>query len=148
MLGLDKTILCFDYGDKRTGIAVVYRGTSIAIPVGTVETERLKNGDYLNDLIKEKAVNLIVVGEPLSLDGGDTESTRKARNFANTIKELTGLEVILFDERLTTKASERGIENKQSKNLYKVRDVDSASAVIILQGYIDYILNYKKYGAE
>ena len=144
MSGLDITILCFDYGDKRTGIAVAYKGTSVAVPVRTVGTEKLKDYDYLNNLIKEKDAGIVVVGEPLSLDGGETESTRKARDFAKSVEELTGIEVVLFDERLTTKVSERGIGDKRDGNLFKPKDINSASAVIILQGYIDYILNYKK----
>jgi len=141
--GLEKTIICFDYGDKRTGIAVAYKGTSVAVPVGTVETKDLVDRDYLNRLIKEKKAGLIIVGDPVSLRSEETESTRKAREFAEKVKVLSGLDVVMFDERLTTRLSERGVGRAKDKVRFRPKDIDSASAVIILQGYIDLIMREK-----
>ena len=143
MAGLEKTIICFDYGDKRTGIAVAYKGTSVAVPVGTVETKDLVDRDYLNRLIKEKKAGLIIVGDPVSLRSEETESTRKAREFAEKVKVLSGLDVVMFDERLTTRLSERGVGRAKDKVRLRPKDIDSASAVIILQGYIDLIMREK-----
>ncbi|HEC79995.1 MAG TPA: Holliday junction resolvase RuvX [Firmicutes bacterium] len=81
---------------------------------------------------------MIVVGDPLSLSREITESTRKARAFAEMIRSITGVEVKMFDERLTTKQAMDGLKTRRGKKI-SVRDIDASSAVIILQCYIQSI---------
>ncbi|RLC43153.1 MAG: Holliday junction resolvase RuvX [Candidatus Coatesbacteria bacterium] len=138
MKTLDRTILCFDYGDVRTGVAIAHKGTTVAMPVETLETENLFDEEFLKKYIEGRGAGLIVVGDPLSLSREITESTRKARAFAEMIRSITGVEVKMFDERLTTKQAMDGLKTRRGKKI-SVRDIDASSAVIILQCYIQSI---------
>jgi putative Holliday junction resolvase len=94
-------------------------------------------------LISDHGVIEVFVGDPLSLSGSETESTKDARQFANQLAELTSVPVRLVDERLTTvtassKLRLNGMNAKSSKGL-----IDSASAVEILE---QALLIYKQSG--
>ncbi len=87
--------------------------------------------------VRDEGVEEIVVGLPLHLSGREGASARRARRFAEKLGERTGLEVVLWDERLSTAAAQRsllaaGIKAKQQKDL-----VDRVAAAILLQSYLD-----------
>ena len=135
---MPKIILAVDYGDARTGLAVAGRSGSIAVGAGTVRSENFKKtaAAVAEAAVREKA-ELIVVGNPVNMNGTEGPRSEKCRNFAAELEELSGLPVVLFDERLTTVCahqflSESGVSGKKRKNT-----VDELSATLILQDYID-----------
>ena len=131
-------ILALDYGTKRIGVAVSDEGQKIAFPKPFIETK--KKGELLKMIIDE-AVEKVLVGLPKSLAGKETKSAQAAREFADWLKQDSGLEVELVDERFTTreagqKLRETGLKSKQAKT-----KIDSMSAYILLESYLNKFRN-------
>lgn len=110
----------------------------IALPLGTVQVGR-PPGEMraIADLVREREVTLVVIGEPVSLDGVRRERATHAANFADAMRGLLGVPVAMHDERLSTVEAERslrdaGVDRKRRRSV-----VDSAAAQIILQSWLD-----------
>jgi putative Holliday junction resolvase len=93
--------------------------------------------DALNAFALEEEIEVFVVGLPLSLGGHEGTAAKQARAFAERLRERTGRRVILMDERLTTKQASQqlragGHDSKRQRSI-----IDSASAVVLLQTYLD-----------
>lgn len=132
-------ILAVDYGDVRTGIAVCDKFEMLASPVCVI-TQR--NRDALLEEIKEIAVKQkaeqIVVGLPKNMDSSLGERAEKCTEFANLLSELTGIETVMRDERLTTVSAHNALNNTNTRGKKRKSVVDQVAAVFILQDYIDY----------
>lgn len=136
-------ILALDYGTKRTGVAVSDPMRIIANALDTVPTVTLK--DYLKKYIARNDVSIIVVGNPLQMDGTPSESFAHIEPFVKWLrKEFPQIEVVLFDERFTSVLALRAMIGGGVSKMAR-RDkalVDRVSATIILQGYME-SLEYK-----
>jgi putative holliday junction resolvase len=98
-------VLALDYGSARCGCALSDPTGMIVTPVEIVERPATKRGfARLRELVREREVERVIVGLPLSLDGSDTEQTREARAFAGELSQRLGssVPVELHDERFTT----------------------------------------------
>ena len=143
-------IMGLDYGSKTVGVAV---SDPLGITAQGVETICRKDENKLRKtcarieaLIEEYQVTKIVLGLPkhMNNDIGDRaeksmklESAEKSMAFGEMLKRRTGLEVVMWDERLTTVEAERTlIENKVRREDRK-KYIDQIAAVFILQGYLD-----------
>lgn len=136
-------ILGLDYGTKTVGVAV---SDSLLLTAQSVETITRKSATKMRQtlarieaLIEEYEVDKIVLGLPKNMNGTEGERVEETKEFKETLFRRTGLEVVLWDERLTTVAAERvliesGIRRERRKDF-----VDSVAAVFILQGYLDYL---------
>jgi putative Holliday junction resolvase len=82
-------------------------------------------------------VEQLVVGLPLRLDGSEGEAARRARRFAEKLKARTGLEVVMWDERLTSRAAGRVLGEAGVRGSKRRQAVDPIAAALILQGYLD-----------
>lgn len=131
-------IMSVDLGKVRTGLAVCDRSGFLASPVGVI-TER--NSEILAKKIAEKAKELaaekIILGLPRNMDGSEGESAQNARIFGKLLKNETGLEVIMQDERGTTMTAHRYLNETNTRGKKRKAVVDSVAAVIILQDYLD-----------
>ena len=134
-----KRIMAIDYGDARTGVAVSDLLCSI---VGTTTVIPSRNADKaLADLVRmvsEQDVGTIVVGLPRNMDGSEGPRAELCRAFAGRLGEMTGLEIVMWDERRTTVEahnilSEHNYHGKKRKNT-----VDAVAASLILEGYLNY----------
>ena len=130
-------ILGIDYGDSRTGFAVSENG----LIAGTLETFAEKNmnkvAEHAAELVMKHKIERIVVGLPKNMDGSIGGSGKKAKRLAKMIKELTGVKIILWDERLTT-VSAHNLMNETNVRGQKRKDsVDKIAAAFILQSYLD-----------
>ena len=132
-------ILAVDYGDARTGLASCDKYESIASPVGTVAE---RNQEVLVRKISDKAKELgtehIVVGLPMNMDGSRGERAQKCEEFAKKLSESTGLEVSMWDERVTTVQAigilnETNVRGKRRKAV-----IDTVAATLILESYLEY----------
>ena len=130
-------ILAVDYGDARTGLAVCDRGELLASPVGMIAESYAPK---LLAAIAEKAAELqaekIIVGLPRNMDGSYGERAEKCRAFANELQSLTGLPCELFDERLTTVAAHRALNEVNVRGKRRKNVVDTVAAVMILEDYL------------
>ena len=130
-------LLGIDYGKARIGIAISDEEKIIATPLETIKNQK----DYLDiilNLIKEKNVEKTIIGLPLLMSGKDSDFTTEVREFAKKIKTLSNIEVVLWDERLTSKEVEKFLISEKIKRKKRAKLVDSMSAVLILQSYLNY----------
>ncbi len=132
------TLLAFDFGTKRIGIAVGNSISGTAQPLTTINDE--KNDTRfatIGALISEWQPAALVVGLPCNADGTPHEMTALCRRFANRLKGRFNLPTLLVDERYTSAAAsaaldEEGIHGRKQKSL-----IDQYAAQQILQAYFD-----------
>lgn len=134
-------IMGLDYGDKTVGVAISDETLLIAQPIETIKRERAnklrQTYARIEVLIQEYYIDRIVVGLPLNMDGTKSSRCLKTHEFAETLERRTGLEIVFYDERLTTFAadsilSEGGVRKEKRKEY-----IDKIAASMILQGYLD-----------
>ncbi len=131
-------IMSIDYGDARTGVAICDKREILASPV-TVVSERYRPNliKKLIEIINERKPELIVVGLPKNMDGTCGERCVKCTELAEELREATGIEVDMWDERLTTVSAYRAL-NEADFHGRKTRNViDAVAAVTILQDYLE-----------
>ena len=130
-------IMSVDYGDVRTGVAVCDKNEILASPV-TVITD--SNADSLADKItsfaKDYRAELFVVGLPKNMDGSEGFRAEACRDFAAKLKEKSGLETELYDERLTTVSAHNALNATNTRGKKRKAVVDAVSAVMILEDYM------------
>ncbi len=137
-------IMSVDYGDARTGIAVCGASEMMASPVCTVfEYNFEKCVEKTAAIAKEQGAECIVVGLPLNMNGTETERAEKCRLFAEKLKDLTGIETVMWDERSTTISAHAYLNNTNTRGKKRKAVVDSVAAVIILESYLAYRKNNK-----
>lgn len=132
-------VLALDVGDRRIGLAVSDPMKIIANPLETLFRKDLKSDiEHLLGIIKEKEVELIVSGLPVSLAAKETEQTVKTREFIAELKKHTDLPIRFIDERLTTSLSERVLIEGGVRRENRKQVIDKVAATVILQNYLDY----------
>ena len=92
---------------------------------------------YLASLIAEKNVGLILMGNPIHMSGREGRQAEYTRDFAERLKEKTGLPVVYWDERLTSVEAGRVLRDSGISIEKRARAVDRLSAVILLASYLD-----------
>lgn len=145
-------IMGLDYGSVTVGVAI---SDELLITAQGIEVIRRKQENKLRQtyqrieaLIEEYGVEQIVVGYPKHLDNSIGERAKKSEEFAEDLKRRTGLSVVLWDERLTTVAAHRVLDQGAVGLKQKMQVVDKLAAVLILQGYLDYLANQEKNKVE
>ena len=138
---MTKRIIGLDYGDKTVGVAI---SDPLGLTAQGKEIIRRERPDKLRrtcarieELIQEYEAGLIVLGLPKNMDGSDGIRVEKTMAFKEMIERRTGLEVVLWDERLTTVAADRYMDEAGIKGEKRKAVVDEIAAVFILQGYLD-----------
>lgn len=141
-------IMGLDYGSKTVGVAISDQLLLTAQGKEIIRRERenklRQTLARIEALITENDVEKIVLGCPKNMDGSEGERVEKTREFQEMLERRTGLEVILWDERLTTAAADRYMIAAGIRRENRKQYVDEIAAVFILQGYLDYIRNQKK----
>ena len=134
-------ILGLDYGSKTVGVAV---SDPLGLTAQKVETIWRKQENKLRrtlarieELIAEYEVEKIVLGFPKNMNNTVGERAEKALEFGEMLKKRTGLEVILWDERLTTVEADRTLIEAGVRRENRKQYLDGIAAVFILQGYLD-----------
>jgi putative holliday junction resolvase len=103
-------VLALDYGSARCGCALSDPTGTIVTPIAAVSRPGSRRGlAAIHRIVKEREVERIVIGLPLSLRGGDTDQTRETRSFAEqlTARLGVGVSVEMHDERFTTRIAQR-----------------------------------------
>lgn len=131
-------ILCIDYGDVRTGIAVSDALHIMAVGLCTVKATGQR---HLIELVKTKAdeynVGLIVMGNPINMNGTSGPRSETIRKFAEKLESALGIKVILYDERCTTAAAHQILNETDTRGKKRRQVIDTLAAQIILQNYMD-----------
>lgn len=130
------SILAIDYGRKRIGLAV--SSTIIPTPLKPILAEsREKILSNISEIIDEYSVSEIVLGLPLNMNDTEGEMSAEVRKFASVLEKRFGLKVIFVDERLTSREAEEKLAQIQKSWRKRKKKIDSASACIILKGYLE-----------
>jgi putative holliday junction resolvase len=126
-------VLALDYGSARCGCAVSDPTGTIVTPIETVLSPGTRRGlEQIEELCREREVEQVVVGLPLSLRGTDTEQTRQTRAFVSQLSERLELPVELHDERFTTRMAQRERREGASSSASE----DSRAAAHMLESWL------------
>jgi putative Holliday junction resolvase len=130
--------LGIDPGERRVGLAFSEPGVDVAYPYKTIEHRGLKQAaSLIAEEIRVNEIQEVVIGLPLRTDGKRGEAARRALELGKLLRELTGIEVVPWDERLTTAAAHRSLDRAGVRGKRRRRVVDQAAAALILQSYLD-----------
>lgn len=130
-----------DYGEKTVGVAV---SDALLLTAQGIETIERKSENKLRqtcarleELIREYEVGRIILGLPRHMNHDIGERAQKSLEFQKMLMRRTGLEVVMWDERLTTVAARRTLIESQVRREDRKKYIDKIAAVFILQGYLD-----------
>lgn len=133
----EERILAIDYGAKRIGLAVTDPLKMFAIPFDTIPNDKY-TFDKLKQIVNEKNVVKIILGNPVKENGGDSLISKDIRKFKSELEKKINLTIELVDERYSSEiASKRILESVPSKK--KRRDkslIDKNAAAVILEDYL------------
>ena len=133
-------IMGIDYGDARTGVAVSDLLCSIVGSTCVVPSRNTEKA--IVDIVKlarENDVGRIVVGLPKNMDGTEGPRAELCREIAEKLREATGLEVAMWDERRTTVEAHNILSQHNYHGKKRKNTVDAVAASLILEGYLAYL---------
>ena len=134
-------VMGLDYGSKTVGVAVSDPLGLTAQGIETIwrkdENKRRKTCARIEELIREYEVGSIVLGLPRHMNSDVGDRAEKSLEFGEMLRRRTGLEVIMWDERLTTVEAERTLIESNVRREDRKKYIDKIAAVFILQGYLD-----------
>lgn len=140
-------IMGLDFGSKTVGVAV---SDPLGLTAQSLEIVRRKSENKLRqtyarieELAAQYEVEKFVVGLPKNMNATEGERAEKSRAFADALFHRTGIEVVMWDERLTTVAADRTMMEAGIRREDRKEYVDAIAASYILQGYLDYLQNRK-----
>lgn len=132
-------ILCVDYGDARTGLAISDEREILASPL---ETVYMHDFDRCAEMVAEAAqknkAEMIVVGDPINMNGTRGERSEKCRLFADKLRELSGLPVKMWDERSSTVTAISYMNEVNKRGKKRKAVLDQAAAAVILESFLEY----------
>lgn len=131
-------VLGVDYGDVRTGLAISDVNRFLANGIGTIKEGGMrKTAEKVAAVAKERDAGIIVIGLPKNMDGSEGASADKIRAFAELLRPMTEAEIVFLDERVSTMAAHRILNMTDTRGQKRKDVVDTLSAEIILQNYLD-----------
>ena len=144
MKKINMRILGIDYGDARCGIAIT---DPLNITAQGLETINCEGSDKivlkrLDEILNNYEVDTIVIGMPLNMNGTESERAEKTRKFIHKLKcKYNSLKIEWIDERLTTVAAHKTMNELEINKHKKKNIVDTISAVYILEAYLNKLKN-------
>ena len=131
-------IMAVDLGLARTGLAISDPSETLASPLGTIpERKEDRLLQRVAACAAEQGAQAVVVGYPRNMDGSRGESARRAEAFAQSLEEVSGLPVTLWDERLTTVSATGYLNQTDTRGKKRKAVIDTVAATIILQDYLE-----------
>jgi len=131
-------ILALDHGTKRIGVAISDELKMIAQPLEYIPAEPF--ADFLKrlkEILKDKEVELILVGLPRNMDGSHGPATLKVEAFVAALRNAITIPIQMQDERLTSVQANRVLLQANVRRNQRKEKVDKMAAALLLQGYLD-----------
>lgn len=130
-------IMGIDYGDARTGVAISDLLCSIVGSTAVINSHNTEKAimDIVR-LARENNVSQIVVGLPKNMDGTEGPRAQLCREFAEKLREATGLDIVMWDERRTTVEAHNILSQHNYHGKKRKNTVDAVAAALILEGYL------------
>ena len=129
--------IAFDYGDVRIGVATSDADSIICSPLITLKATDKSLLIRISEIFEEIQPVQIFVGKPALLSGKDGIATEKALAFAALLRGITGVEIVMVDERLSTVTAARNLRDSGKNAKESKASIDMAAAVGILEFAID-----------
>ena len=131
-------IMSVDFGDTRTGLALSDISRYLASGIGYVSPGGIvKTADKVAEMAKENKASAVIVGLPKNMDGSEGFRADRAKEFAELLRDRLDIPVAMFDERMTTMAASRFLNETNTRGAKRKTVVDTLSAQIILQNVLD-----------
>ncbi len=132
------TVLAFDFGARKIGVAVGDTKLRVAHPLATIRSEaKAVRVSAVAALVAEWRPERLVVGRPVHADGTEHAMTLRAERFARSLEGRFGIPVVRFDERFTTKAAETLLREAGASVATRRDARDAVAAQLILQSWLD-----------
>jgi len=131
-------ILSLDHGTRRIGVAVSDELKIIATPLEYIPAEPMEKViERLQQLIREKEVELILIGMPRNMDGTHGPASQTVQNFIAALQPHITTPMKTWDERLTSVMANRALLEGNVRRNQRKQKVDKMAAAILLQSYLD-----------
>jgi putative Holliday junction resolvase len=131
-------VLALDLGKRRIGLAISDELGLTAQGLETLERTNIREDlGKLSQLIAEKNVSLLLMGQPLHMSGHEGRQSEYTRDFAGRLQRATGVPLQFWDERLTTVEAQRVLRESGIGIQKRAQAVDRLAAVILLESYLD-----------
>lgn len=132
-----RAVMAFDYGLRQIGVAVgnTLLETTQALPILEAR-DGVPDWSAIAALIEQWQPDLLVVGDPINMDGTDSELALRARRFSRRLEGRFGVPVALVDERLTSFEAKSTAREAGHRGNYKTAPIDSIAAELILQSWL------------
>lgn len=129
--------MAFDYGLRQIGVATgnCLLGTTTALPILRAK-DGIPDWQLLENLVKEWRPDLLIVGDPLHMDGSNSELGERAAKFARRLHGRLGLEVVMVDERLSSYEAKQESRERGHRGDFKRQPIDSLAAELILRTWL------------
>lgn len=137
-------IMAVDYGDSRTGLAMCDKSEILASPLTIIHEKDLDRCvQAVAQAAKENKAEMLVVGNPINMNGTLGPRSEKCAMFAAKLRELVDIEVNMWDERSST-VTAISVMNENNKRGKKRKEVlDAVAAAVILESYLAYRKNHR-----
>ena len=136
-------IMGIDLGSVRTGISLCDKDNILAYPFCLIKGNDLSFiSKEIAKISKENHVERIIIGNPKNMDGTIGQSARNVQKFKEILSKYLDIEILLWDERLTTVSAQRNFASLNIKSRKYKKNIDEAAATILLQSYIDFYKSF------
>ena len=133
-----RSVLAFDFGMVQIGVAVGNTLLRTTQPLAILRARAgIPDWQALEQLVQDWQPDLLLVGDPLNMDGSDSELCERARKFARRLHGRLGLPVTMVDERLTSFEAKQVSREQGHRGDYKRRPIDSQAAELVLQSWLN-----------
>ena len=136
-------ILGLDFGSKTVGVAIsdelLYTAQGVEIIRRKSQGKLRQTLARIDELVQQYGVEYIVLGYPKNMNNTEGERCQKTQEFAEMLKKRTGLNVVLWDERLSTVSADRVMMESGIRRENRKEFVDEIAAMFILQSYLDFL---------
>ncbi|MBD5104682.1 MAG: Holliday junction resolvase RuvX [Ruminococcaceae bacterium] len=137
-------IMAVDYGDSHTGLACCDRTETVASPIGVIDE---KNFNICIEKVAaasvEYEVGLIVVGNPLNMNGSAGPRSELCKSFAELLQNYVEVPVVMWDERSTTVTAHQMMNEVNKRGKKRKAVIDAVAAAVILENYMAWRSNNK-----
>jgi len=129
--------IAFDYGDVRIGVATSDADSIVCSPLTTLKATDKSLLKSISEIVADIDPVQIFVGKPALLSGKEGAATDKALQFADLLRGITGVEIVMVDERLSTVTAARNLRDSGKTARESKASIDMAAAVGILEFAIE-----------
>ncbi|PPR32773.1 MAG: putative pre-16S rRNA nuclease [Alphaproteobacteria bacterium MarineAlpha6_Bin4] len=137
---LNRPILSLDYGENKVGIAISDGNCSIALPSEVyIRNKTDKDFIYIKEFIKKNNVQAVIIGMPYNMDGSEGEKCFVVKNFTKKLLEFIDINIIYWDERMSTLAQEKILIDKDVTRKKRKKVIDKLAASYFLQSFLDFL---------